>query len=117
MLSLHLNDSWDIHTDETGKIRVTDESYGVAQSAANAIRLFTKDAYFDQTKGIPHFDIELGKPFSVSEAVIINRIRQACMNIDGVTDARVNLETDGDGRYLGGNVYITTKAGTVSVEI
>lgn len=117
MLSLHLNDNWDIHTDDTGRIKLTEESYGVAQSAANAVRLFTNDAYFDQTKGIPHFDIELGKPFSVAESVIINRIRKACMAIDGVTDCRVKLETDDMGRYLGGNVYITTTEGTVSIEI
>lgn len=116
MISLKLNENWDIFTDASGNIALTDEAYQIAQTAANKIRLFTKDAYFNQTSGIPHFDIELGKPFSASETVITNRIRQAALSVEGVTDCRVQLELE-SGRYIGGKVYVTTTAGTVSIEI
>lgn len=116
MQTLTLNAEWDIYTDEAGNIAISKDEYATAQSAANAIRLFTNDAYFDQNKGIPHFSIELGKPFETSEAVLINRIRNAAMEVDGVTDCRVKLETDG-GRVLGGEAYVTTGGGDVAISI
>lgn len=117
MKTLKLNENWDIFVDESGNIALADDDYGVAQTAANKIRLFTRDAYFDQTKGIPHFDIELGKQFSVAESVLTNRIRKEVLSVSGVTDAKVSLEKDNDGRIIGGNVYVTTSTGTVSIEI
>ena len=117
MKTLKLSENWDLMTDEGGNIVLADEDYSIAQTAANKIRLFVNDAYFNRTDGIPHFDIELGKPYRVSEAVLTNRIRQAAMSVEGVQDARVVLENDSQGRYIGGNVYITTSTGTVSVEI
>lgn len=117
MKSLSLNDNWDIYTNDAGNIALTDGDYGVAQTAANKIRLFTNDAYFNRTSGIPHFDIELGKPFKVSETVIINRIRQAVMSVDGVTDAQVDLQFDTAQRFTGGTVYITTTDNVVAIEI
>ena len=59
-LSLALNDKWDIHTDENGNIAVVEDAHAIAQNCANAVRLFTNDAYFNRDRGIPHFDIELG---------------------------------------------------------
>lgn len=118
MKSLKLNDNWDIQTDDAGGIALTESDYGVAQTAANKIRLFKKDAYFNQTDGIPHFEIELGKPLKVAESTLINRIRKAAMSVDGVTDAQVSLSFDRANRYLGGNVYITTVTGrTISLEV
>lgn len=117
MKTLKLNENWDIYVDKSGNIALADDDYGVAQTAANKIRLFTKDAYFDQTKGIPHFDIELGKNFSTSEAVLTNRIRKEALSVQGVTDAKVSLKKDQDGRVIGGEVYVTTSTGTVIVEI
>lgn len=117
MKTLRLSENWDLMTDDGGNIVTTDGDYAVAQTAANKIRLFVNDAYFNRTDGIPHFDIELGKPYRVSEAVLTNRIRQAAMGVEGVTDARVVLENNAEGRYIGGNVFITTREGTVAVEI
>lgn len=117
MKTLRLNENWDIYVDEAGNIALADGDYGVAQTAANKVRLFTNDAYFDQTKGIPHFDIELGKNYNVSEAVLTNRIRKEVLSVDGVTDAKVQLEKESGGRVIGGNILITTNTGTVSIYI
>lgn len=116
MQTLRLNSGWDIYVDDAGNIATDSTEYATAQTAANAIRLFTKDAYFNQTRGIPHFDIELGKPFKASQSVLINRIRQACMAVEGVTDCRVVLEDKG-GRIEGGVVYLTIGENVVTVEI
>lgn len=117
MKSLILNDKWDIYTDDAGNIALTDGDYGVAQTAANKIRLFKNDAYFNRSDGIPHFEIELGKVFKDSETVLINRIRQAVMSVEGVTDAQVELTFDEAKRYTGGVVYITTADNVVAIEV
>ena len=66
-LSLALNNNWDIHTDKNGNIAVVKDAYAIAQNCANAVRLFTNDAYFNRDRGIPHFDIELGKKALLGE--------------------------------------------------
>ena len=59
----------------------------MAQNVANAVRLFTDDAYYDAGRGIPHFALTLGrKPaMSVFRAVV----RQAALGVDGVKAADV----------------------------
>ncbi len=117
MQTLLLNDAWDIEVDEAGNIATTTGSYATAQTAANAIRLFTNDAYFDRTKGIPHFDVELGKPYKISQSVLINRIYKTCMAVKGVRDCKVSLDFDENKRIIGWTVYVTDSEQTVSVEI
>ena len=116
MQTLKLNENWDIQVNDAGGIAVSSDEYATAQTCANAVRLFTNDAYFDQTRGIPHFGIELGKPLQVSQAEIINRIQAACLAVNGVTDCRVELEMDGE-RILSGNIYVTTEGGTSVIAI
>ena len=117
MQTLLLNDAWDIEVDKAGNIATTTGSYATAQTAANAIRLFTNDAYFDRTKGIPHFDVGLGKPYKISQSVLINRIYKTCMAVKGVRDCKVSLDFDENKRIIGGTVYVTDSEQTVSVEI
>lgn len=117
-LSLALNDKWDIHTDENGNIAVIEDAHAIAQNCANAVRLFTNDAYFNRDRGIPHFDIELGKKALASRSTLYNRIKQAVMGVEGVTDAEVILEFDYKNRTYGGEVIITTNDNTtVTVEL
>ena len=49
--SLLLNDKWDIFLSPSGDIALTDGLYCDAQNVANAVRLFTNDAYLAQDKG------------------------------------------------------------------
>ena len=113
--TLLLNDDWDVTLDASGNIATAQGAYGIAQNVANAVRLFTNDACFDQTRGIPHFDVELGRvpPMSALRA----RIRQAALDVEGVTDAEVSFLSF-EGRVLSGEVQITTETGeTASVEL
>lgn len=106
--TLLLDDNWDVTLDGSGNIAVTQGAYGIAQNVANAVRLFTNDACFDQTRGIPHFDIELGRVPSLS--VLRARIRQAALDVDGVAEAEVSFLSF-EGRVLTGEVQITTTTG------
>lgn len=107
--TLMLDKTWDITLTGDGKIMTTTEAYAVAQNASNAVRLFTKDAYYNQQKGIPHFDVELGKKMSAIP-LLETKIRKAVLEVDGVADAIAVLEVEKD-RILGGNVYITLTGG------
>lgn len=116
--TLLLNDKWDIYVDGNGNIATTSDEYAIAQNAANAIRLFTNDAYFDQTRGIPHFQIELGKKAAPARSTLNNRMRKAVMAVEGVQDAEVLLEFNEQTRTFGGEVILTTVNGTsVRVEV
>lgn len=113
--TLFLDASWDITLDAAGGIAVVDGPYAVAQNVANAVRLFTDDAYFDADKGIPHFDIELGHKPPI--AVLRSRIAKAARAVEGVASAEVILD-EPKGRVLGGEILLTTTAGqTISVAI
>ena len=107
--TLFLDDSWDITLNSDGKIKTATEAYAIAQNGCNATRLFTKDAYFDQQKGIPHFDIELGHGIA-AVPIIESRIKQALLNVEGISDALAVLDIEKD-RILGGNAYITLTGG------
>lgn len=111
-LTLNLTDKWDIHVDKNGDIALSDGNYAIAQNAANAVRLFTNDAYFNQDRGIPHYDIELGHNPISSQSVLINRIREAVLNVDGVEDAQISLEFDNETRTFGGEITLATADST-----
>lgn len=89
MLSLLLDTNWDITLDAAGNLAVADENYSIAQEVANAVKLFTNDAYFDTQAGIPHFEISLKR--NVSASVVRARIKEAAENVEGVKTANVNI--------------------------
>ncbi|MCH5277769.1 MAG: hypothetical protein J1E80_08050 [Desulfovibrionaceae bacterium] len=107
-------DTWDLTLDAGGGIATTSESYGIAQNVANAVRLFTKDAFYNPDRGLPHFLMELGVAPDLS--VVRGRIRRAAMSVDGVADASVDI-TGITNRVMEGKISLTTDAGeTVDVE-
>lgn len=115
--TLFLDKNWDVTTDGNGNIATTkgQQAYGIAQNVANAVRLFTNDAYFDQARGIPHFDIELGRVPPMS--VLRSRIRQAALEVEGVATAEITFLSF-EGRVLTGEIQITTTSGeTASVAV
>lgn len=114
--SLFLNDSWDITLTASGNIETTVNRYCDAQNVANAVRLFTKDAYLRQTKGIPHFALDLGVKPSLSEVRAL--YRKAALKVENIADAKVDITgLDTDTRAMTGTITATTKSGEiVSVE-
>jgi hypothetical protein len=98
-------DNWDITLDSSGRLQTSAAAYAIAQNVANAVRLFTNEAFFAMDEGIPHFEIELGytRP---ALSVLRARIREAALNVDGVLDAAVNLDGVRD-RKLTGEILLT----------
>ena len=85
--TLTLDADWDLQLDAAGNIMTSSGDYAVAQNVANAVRLFTNDAYYDPDRGIPHFAITLGRKPSMS--VFRAVVRQAALGVDGVKAADV----------------------------
>ncbi|MEG2172383.1 MAG: hypothetical protein RRY29_03885 [Desulfovibrionaceae bacterium] len=114
--TLFLNkDTWDITLDAAGRIVTAQGLYAVAQNVANAVRLFTRDAYFNQADGIPHFTVDLGQ--RPSPAIVRARINRAARNVPEVATASITL-TKFEGRTLEGTIEITTTSGdTINVAL
>lgn len=114
--SFFLNDRWDITLDGAGNLRMTDGRYCDAQNVANAVRLFTRDAYIAQTKGVPHFDIDLGVLPSVSE--VQTDYRRAAVDVENISDAEIEIYgLDTETRAMTGMITATSENGeTVAVE-
>jgi hypothetical protein len=115
--SFLLNDSWDITLDSAGNIATTGGRYCDAQNVANAIRLFTRDAYLAQTKGVPHFRLDLGVMPSLSEVRAV--YRKTALTVENIKNAVVEITAiDKETRTLRGIITATTANGqAVSVEI
>lgn len=105
-----LNDAWDIMLDGSGDIATTSGGYGIAQNVANAARLFTRDAYYDPERGVPHFLIDLGVQPNLS--IVRNRLRKAALSVDGVADASVTITAIVD-RVMQGIISVTTTDGEI----
>ena len=114
--TLYLNpDSWDITLDSSGRIARSTQAYAIAQNVANAVRLFTGEAFFAMDEGIPHFDIELGKT-RPALSVLRARMREAALNVKGVLDAQITLD-DVQERKLPGEILLTVADGDKSSKI
>lgn len=111
--SLLLDSEWDITLDSAGNIAIASGAYAIAQEVANAVRLFKNDAYFDQQKGIPHFELELGE-FPVL-ALLRSRIIEAALAVEGVAEAAI-VFLSFENRMLTGELSLLTSEG-VSVGI
>lgn len=108
-------DSWDITLDSSGRIARSTQAYAIAQNVANAVRLFTGEAFFAMDEGIPHFDIELGKT-RPALLVLRARMREAALNVEGVLDAQITLD-DVQDRKLTGEILLTVADGDKSTKI
>ena len=108
-------DSWDITLDSSGRIARSTQAYAIAQNVANAVRLFTGEAFFAMDEGIPHFDIELGKT-RPALSVLRARMREAALNVEGVLDAQITLD-DVQERKLTGEILLTVANGDKSSKI
>lgn len=108
-------DTWDITLDSSGRIARSTQAYAIAQNVANAVRLFTGEAFFAMDEGIPHFDIELGKT-RPALSVLRARMREAALNVEGVLDAQITLD-DVQDRKLTGEILLTVADGDKSSKI
>ncbi|MBX9596548.1 MAG: hypothetical protein K2X46_19440 [Roseomonas sp.] len=102
---------WDIIKDAAGNIALASEPYSQAQDAASAIRLFRDELWYQPSKGIPYYDLILGKapPFQLFR----QQMQDAALTVPGVT-AAVCYITEVEGRQVRGQVQITDASGVVS---
>lgn len=100
--------TWDLTLDGNGNIAVTTGAYGIAQNVANAIRLFTNDAWYDPQKGIPHFTVDLKT--DPQESIIRSRFTRAALEVEGVASAEITALAIVD-RVLTGNIILETVTG------
>lgn len=108
-------EKWDLQLDAGGGIAATQGAYAIAQNVANAIRLFTHDAYYDEEKGIPHFALELKAHPALS--VLRSRCKEAAEKVVGVKNAEI-LDLSINDRALSGVIRLTLKNGQITdVEI
>lgn len=114
--SLYLNDKWDITLDGAGNLATTSGRYCDAQNVANAVRLFTNDAYLAQTKGVPHFSLDLGVKPALSEVRAV--YREAALGVENIAAATVDIiGLDTETRAMTGTITATSESGeTVNVE-
>lgn len=101
-------DAWDLTLDSGGNIATGTGSYAIAQNVANAVRLFTNDAWYAPDEGIPHFMVELGT--LPEQSVVRSRVTQAALGVDGVVAATVGI-TGLEERALTGTIQLTTTEG------
>lgn len=108
-------EKWDLQLDAGGGIAATQGAYAIAQNVANAIRLFTNDAYYDESRGIPHFAIELKTRPAIS--ILRARAKEAAEGVDGVEHAEIT-DLELNNRILTGVIRLTLTDGTTTdVEI
>ncbi len=101
-------DNWDLTLDAGGNIATSSGPYAIAQNVANAVRLFTRDAYYDPERGIPHFIVELG--LLPQQSVVRSRVGAAARGVEGVAAAQVEALALTE-RVLTGNIRLTTTEG------
>ena len=104
-------DTWDLMLDSAGNLQTAMGSYAIAQDVANAVRLFTDDAYYEPERGIPYFVITLGQ--KVQQSVLNSRVRNIALEVDGVEDVEVSMDELDENRQLTGSIEITTVDGEV----
>lgn len=102
---------WDLVVDLNGNIAVASLPYALAQDAAGECRLFTGDAYYDQSRGIPYWQQILGHwpPLSLARSYLA----KAALLVPGVVASRVYFSS-WENRVLSGQVQVTDTNGIIS---
>ena len=110
-------DTWDITLDGAGNIKTAISPYADAQNIANAVRLFTHDAYLRQRQGVPHFSLDLGVQPAASEVRAV--YRETALAVENIAAATVEIAgLDTETRAMTGTIQATSANGeTVSVEV
>lgn len=112
MDTLYLSlDTWDLSLDSSGNIALAGDPYSTAQSAANAIKTFSGECYYQTDTGVPYWPHILGKFPSLS--VVKSQLVAAAMTVPGVTSAQVFITSVVD-RKLSGQVQVTDANGVTT---
>lgn len=104
--------TWDLFADANGNIAMASEPYAIAQDAASAIRLFKGEAWYDTSRGVPHFQQILGHqpPLTVLKAAL----ETAALTVPDAVTAVVFISAIAN-REVQGQVQITSASGATTV--
>ncbi|CAI3955024.1 unnamed protein product [Commensalibacter communis] len=108
MMDLLLTEDWDLTLDLNGNIAVCEAPYSIAQQAANEIKLFEGEGWYDRSQGTPHFAKTLGvnSNLGLIRNVLLDRVN----GVDDVFRSDIDMYIDSS-RVLHGNIFITSKSG------
>lgn len=101
-------DAWDLVLDAAGDIAVAGAPYATAQDVASAIRTFVGDCWYDQRKGMPHWQQILGHYPPMT--MVRDRIAQEAMREPKVARAVVQ-RLDATDRALTGDLLVIDEYG------
>lgn len=105
--------AWDLKVDINGNIAVCEGAYSIAQQAANEIKLFEGEGWYDLTQGTPHFTKILGVNSNLG--LIRNILLERVNGVDNVMSSDMDMYVDSS-RTLHGNIFITSNDGeTINV--
>lgn len=107
-------DEWDLCLDATGNIAVATEPYSQAQDAASAARVFSGEAYYDTTLGVPYFSDVLGR--NQPTQILRARMQQAALTVPGITEATALLVSN-PSREMTGQLQIKTVSGVQVIAV
>lgn len=103
---------WDLVLDASRNIAVASDPYSIAQDVSSAIRTFLAECWYDNTKGVPYLQQDLGQLPPMQ--LIRNQIETVAKTVPGVTQARCYILSIVN-RKLTGQVQVTTATGTFPV--
>jgi hypothetical protein len=117
MASLLLNpDTWDLMVDAANNIAKVEAPYTLGQDMACACRLFQGELYYDNTQGVPYFNIlgqfpplQFVKNAYVQAALTVVGIVKAVCFIASLVDRQMTGQVQGTD--INGNVIPVTVSG------
>lgn len=112
MSTLYLSpDSWDLAVDASRNIALATDEYAVAQTVANACRLWLGEAPYNANRGIPYETEILGK--QPAPRLMASWFQTEASTVPNVQSAVAVLEFDRASRGLSGQIQCTLTDGTV----
>lgn len=108
MISLSLDQKWDLELIPSGSLATTQGSARAAQDTATACRTFRGECWYDTARGIPYLSQVFGG--APPDIVVRQYLETEALSQEEVASARAVL-TGFDGRSLTGRVRITTEDG------
>lgn len=110
MSSLLLNADWDISLDSNGDVKTTEGNYAIAQNTACRCRAFTRDMYFNQADGVPHFLVDISKkPNLAALTAIIQETANATSGVKNSNFENIQIEN----RKIHGDLGLELENGEV----
>jgi hypothetical protein len=103
--------AWDLVLDSAGNIAMAEPPYALAQDVASAVKLFIRELWYDETKGIPYFEDVLGK--LPPPSLIVSYIERAALTVPGVVSARCIISSF-NSRTVSGEIQFIDEAGVAN---